>query len=728
MSIYGFVFKKGGLMRARALTIFTALLLLLFGACVSFSDPPPQGGYLIDDFDDGKTGDWEFKGTDGESESDGFLRYAIAGYSFIERGGFSCDASRFKQVVIRMKVTDGGPSGAIHWNSGDGWTEKNTQEFALGGNGESRIYVINLEKHDGWSGKIAGLRLKPSYRKGAAVEIDYIAVIEGTAKDPVYTHYPKLYGKTADLTDFHKCAWGDYSNDGTDYYAPKQAEVDAFKKGAKKLTGRETVILPDLKKETFQKYKGKCRVFVNKRFGTEDDGYSLWTIFFPSGQNRRQKGRIPIIISPNGYSLSNNLVVFKLQSTYLVRMAEEYNCILAVSNCGGSESIGMHPALSDQMEELIDMLHSDFGGDRNRVVFYGGSRGGFASLFWGANPYKKNYKTVGIFAMVPLTRPGTLTFKPCASYVFMGNIHNIIEGDYYYDLDCTRHDAYSDGWQDRSKYPDQCHALTGHRTAKAADMAGPMGCIDNYRGVLLCTTAAANDCVMPFEDYVAFTGALREKHIAYSGSVVLGGNHVPDALLWGCETRGEKLPGGAVDRLHEAMMKLKRGGKPTPVSETNYYRSRTSLAARSVRALEPVDTGGAPPFIARVAAKVAPGQPWQVELFGPKGLEWKYELYNPSGKPVEGYSGSGRFDSSRRRIIDLKSVTADWPGGEYVWKFYLNGKEVKFETVLDEKSGPIPPLTTVVQQKKFGIMRNLEMKYLLGMGSWFNTAQAGGSP
>ena len=61
-------------------------------------------------------------------------------------------------------------------------------------------------------------------------------------------------------------------------------------------------------------------------------------------------------------------------------------------------------------------------------------------------------------------------------------------------------------------------------------------------------------------------------------------------------------------------------------------------------------------------------------------------------------------------------------------KFYLNGKEVKFETVLDEKSGPIPPLATVVQQKKFGIMRNLEMKYLLGMGSWFNTRQANRNP
>jgi hypothetical protein len=257
-------------------------------------------------------------------------------------------------------------------------------------------------------------------------------------------------------------------------------------------------------------------VFCNQRFGDATNGYSMWTVIFPSDQLWGNSQHRPIVIMPTGYGMSNNAFLFKEQRTYLAKVVEDYKCILVVANCGGTEAMGTHSNIAGHLETLISYFHDYYGGDRNKMVFWGGSRGGFCSLFWGANPYNKNYTTVGIFADMPPIELGTMAYMPVANYINMGNIHNIMEGEYTIDSQGTIHDTDSDVWRYTNRYASHCQAMTGTTNKTTANLVGPLGYVSNYAGKIVSYNVGTNDTVIPFDGFQKLIQAFEAQSIAQS--------------------------------------------------------------------------------------------------------------------------------------------------------------------------------------------------------------------
>lgn len=86
------------------------------------------------------------------------------------------DASRYRRLVVRMRVDKGGGA-QLFWSTRK-WpeSEKSSVGWQLASDGEFHEYVIDLSAECCWRGMIESLRFDPTYKADAQIAIDYLRI------------------------------------------------------------------------------------------------------------------------------------------------------------------------------------------------------------------------------------------------------------------------------------------------------------------------------------------------------------------------------------------------------------------------------------------------------------------------------------------------------------------------------------------------------------------------
>jgi acetyl esterase/lipase len=144
-------------------------------------------------------------------------------------------------------------------------------------------------------------------------------------------------------------------------------------------------------------------------------GNSLVTIMFPPNWNKfAPTGSYPIL-AQGFYDLNDNVLGGFGEAHWIGRaiaqsgVSGRTGAIGVIWNGGGALGTGtINDAARGDFAAIIDMLAAYVGGDRNRILMLGGSRGGSTALTIASNPAPSyNYKVTYVLAWVPGTKTGT---------------------------------------------------------------------------------------------------------------------------------------------------------------------------------------------------------------------------------------------------------------------------------------------------------------------------------
>lgn len=90
-------------------------------------------------------------------------------------------AEKYNRIGIRMKVSDGEPTGGQLFFVTDAdadWSEAKSLVFDVTSDGEYHDYVLDMSTVDGWAGVTTQLRLDPVWTQGKNIQVDIIAFVE----------------------------------------------------------------------------------------------------------------------------------------------------------------------------------------------------------------------------------------------------------------------------------------------------------------------------------------------------------------------------------------------------------------------------------------------------------------------------------------------------------------------------------------------------------------------
>jgi len=262
---------------------------------------------------------------------------------------------------------------------------------------------------------------------------------QSCAEYPIVTHwvatsgggYFDLTGVDADSTRLQRpqLQYQNYDGMTTDTYAPTDQDATNFLTAVEQATGVPVYMYNydgDTALGKLQEAVNRIQVIHNVWVPVQPPRLtSLFTFIFPPGWVRTSQ--YPILLSGDGGGTSNNGMAFlagweqtRAIATYVGQSTQQgrTGLIAALSNTGGRESAGWHAnALNDVAAMLTYMQLNGYGVDRNKVVHFGGSRGGGTALLWGENPLGlPDYTSIGVFAMSPPSHGGFNTQQAVASY------------------------------------------------------------------------------------------------------------------------------------------------------------------------------------------------------------------------------------------------------------------------------------------------------------------------
>ncbi|MCZ7544696.1 MAG: hypothetical protein M5R40_14765 [Anaerolineae bacterium] len=248
---------------------------------------------------------------------------------------------------------------------------------------------------------------------------------------------------------------------------------------------------------------------------------ALYTIFLPPGWQR--DGQYPVVLSGNGAGISNNNRLFNDQEIYAPviawnsTQAGRGGLILAVSNCGGTESQGADEKTLRSVGAFFDFI-AEHGGDRHNAVTTGGSRGGGTALVWAANPLDLDYTVRAVFAHVPPTHYGSLGRISLFTYPAMGTIADLVMGEGAAD--------YDEGAETMAaRLPEVLDILFGTRDADEANARGPMGLAGRLRDKVVVISEGTHDSFFQLALFLAFDRHLTALGIDHATAIILGDGH-----------------------------------------------------------------------------------------------------------------------------------------------------------------------------------------------------------
>ncbi len=494
------------------------------------------------------------------------------------------------------------------------------------------------------------------------------------------THYPDFGGTDPAPDDALTPAYGVYNNRENDYEAVNAQRVEAVLRRIEQEIGLDVVALNDWADVV---EGGEALQIVNN---VPVEG-ALYTIFLPPTWTRQAE--MAVLLSGNGAGNSNNNRLYidneiiPAQVAALSVEGGRIGLIVAISNCGGTESQGVDEVTQRSVGAFLDFIDQN-GGDKTNVITAGGSRGGGSALVWAANPLDLDYEVHGVFAAVPPTHYGTLSQTSILTYPSMAGIGTMVS----HDPDSWRYDG---GRWNPENVGLFLEVLLGTDDPAEADARGPIGLAERLAGKQVVLAYGAHDAYFPLSTFLEYDRRLTELDIHHTTIITLAHGHENSdyfmrllLLYLDGTTRGLKL---AVPRGRFYFIDMDpRNDQQQPLGAFLQDRGIEADASEL-------------PVIAQFPYRAGVGNPVTVEVCGTPGdaitLTASLDDAASLGEEVT-YTLAATIDET-----ECVNETVAWPGGpgEYRWALTVNGESVDpTNTPARDSQGCGLPAVTIVTE------------------------------
>ncbi len=497
------------------------------------------------------------------------------------------------------------------------------------------------------------------------------------------THYPEFGGCEAGPNNEVTVAYGVYNNRENDPAAVPAEIVTATAEAITAAAGVDVRIINDWA----EVQSGSDMLQIVNNVPVEG---ALYTIFLPIGWT--PEGSYPVALSGNGAGTSNNQRFYmgqELDAPSIVARSTETGSsgvILAISNAGGTESQGIDEVTYRSVEAFFKWIETNAGGDPERFVTAGASRGGGSALMWAINPLGLDYTVRGVFADVPPTQYGTLTQRSPLTYPSLAAINVLVLKDLL-------------GWKyGTPKGPGQNPSLAmeyliGEGDVDAANAISPYGMIDGLAGKDLMIAHGTHDSFFQLAPFLEFDRKLNEVGIEHGTIITIGNGHARSVYLWQVFEQYMNALGAGEDFAIPTGRHLWIDTAPASdddIALADYF-STVGMDAAMASEL---------PFTVELPYQSGVGLPIDVSACGALGVDFSVAWTGPSGgDPVPVIEGT--FDE--HECVSVQILTPD-AVGDYVWIFTYRGEEISpTNTAARDENGcaTIPAITSVTEQQPF---------------------------
>lgn len=355
---------------------------------------------------------------------------------------------------------------------------------------------------------------------------------------------------------------------------------------------------------------------------------SLATVILPANWTRQ--GSFPIVA--NGYyDLNDNL--FHQEGPELMKAIARSTsggrtgAIGVLWNGGGSlAGRTLNPRALDQFAKVIDLVHKELGGDPQRILTFGVSRGAVTALEVASNPKKHPYRVSFVAAAVPPTRIGE--HSQLTSATFPG----LLEG-----VSWTT--GFQDAWRTGWTYPScagkpqltgsssaeaHLYILTGTKDAAEADAHRSLISDEYVAGLKSAGTqvhlqVGSHDFIVPYAHQVEYGLKLIGNGVPVEGEVYLRSGHY------------QRNPIGRVwDALQAYIDPAAKGQEPKVNPGIKYFQ--VNRANKTLDELAIPD--GVFPFTLEGPRFVTRGSRFPLVMVGASDTQWEVTLQGAAGPYV----------------------------------------------------------------------------------------------
>lgn len=421
------------------------------------------------------------------------------------------------------------------------------------------------------------------------------------------------------------------------------------------------------------------------------DGSLATIVLPPNWSTAAPPGGYPIVA--NGFYDQNDNVfrsVGPLMMPLVARSGTEgrTGAIGVIWNAGGTHvTRSAHPRLQEQFAAVMDYARQ-FGGDPDRVLMFGGSRGGGTALMVASNPRGLPYRVRFAAVAAPLVRLGEHTTLQSTTYP--GVLASVA---YSVGL----HDAWHTGWRYPAcagrphltgKTAPEAHlyVLTGTTDPDTADRTVSPFADALVAGLVRAGTqvhfeTGSHDSIIPYGEQVEYAAKIARAGVPLEAEVLLRAGHF-----------GRPLEERTWEALQAYVDPARAGQHPTVRPGITYYRVN-----REAGALEPfTPDGGVFPVTMDAARWVARGTRFPVMVTGPEGTDWELTITGPA---TPAYQWSGRVPAAMKAVQWI-DVPLDQPTGDYVYHLRIRKPGAAGDVWKEIASSGTPdgstPLLTVV--------------------------------
>ncbi len=264
---------------------------------------------------------------------------------------------------------------------------------------------------------------------------------------------------------------------------------------------------------------------------------AMFTITFPPNFSIDNAHRYPLVITGTGYGgkgLNAGIMadlpfdLTRVKDTYL--FDENSRGIVHVRwNVGGYLCMGVNDEARDAMNKLIQMLHNNYGCDKDRIIAFGASRAGFSALSLAENRAQQvyDYNVIGVFAKISPLSLGKMSQAPVSTNPSFASTYNnnVGAGAYRYDYDPPG------GMNPALLIPAFGHETDGTPLTEQADQLSPDH-PDNLaalQGKYIFISFSAHDCFFPLNFFLDMDNWLSNNGFAHTTCITLQGGHVSTA-------------------------------------------------------------------------------------------------------------------------------------------------------------------------------------------------------
>ncbi len=326
----------------------------------------------------------------------------------------------------------------------------------------------------------------------------------------------------------------------------------------------------------------------------------------------------------------------------------------------------VQPSVYSTLNEIFDFLGKTFAGDLDRIITFGGSRGGITALLVGANPKAENYRVRGIVSYnAPLEIPSLRSYNPY-SYPLLFGIISEDTGFKYAHRDDFRHpDSKRDGMASMLYNIAGIKDEEKSRTSfGGSSQAWLNKLVQNETSILL--HAGTHDIMGPLHPNLSFVDRAREMglKVDFEAGFMAGHTNATSPVKSACVM---------MDKLLE--------GEELCTNKNRFYRKKDKTdAGTDVVEYErySVSKNGMPLLVTLPSFGVK-GSKVQVEILGRLGLDITLSLTGPKEKIYH-----LKIDS-QTSLFSYGFHTIELPDTAGEYRFQLAGKEGSLPMKILEK-------------------------------------------